>query len=493
MGSSDIRLYMRLQDGRAAEWRTEPPPGLRARTAPIATEAYLLDLLAIALPHLPHGGSPVRHLLAARRLPVADPPAAVLDAVFLDELSRTTFVTLSAAPAAAPAGEILQAWREACDGVQESVRRHWWSFSPNALSVARVCAAFREMHAADTKERWTRWPALDLVKDSSPFSPVSEGLFWEWAGRVFDLEQSADFGAGGMARHVLALNQPIPSGWDHGAWPPGLAAVSLLPHCRGDEEWLEVHAVRGLEPEPPALACSMASATDVGRRRTRNEDDHAAHSERGWAVVSDGMGGHADGDEASRLAVAAFGEAWNSDPHPDPAMHMRQSVHAAADAVWEGNCRLGRGGPEYDDMNIHHRMGCTLTAAALKDGRLHIGHGGDSRLYWRRPSRASGVALPCRQITLDHTDRGHLHRALGPYPKFTADALSLPASPGDLVLLCTDGLTDALGKSCVPVLSEILDRGGATLQQRADALVEAANRKGGPDNITVCLIRIDAA
>ncbi|HKK07563.1 MAG TPA: PP2C family serine/threonine-protein phosphatase [Gemmatimonadota bacterium] len=246
---------------------------------------------------------------------------------------------------------------------------------------------------------------------------------------------------------------------------------------------------------PPA---SFAAATDVGRIREGNEDAWTAVPERGLFAVADGMGGHAAGEIASRLAVRALEEGVAGDGAlPGSVGDARRLLAGAVRAAG----RRIRG--EAREHPGRRGMGTTLTSLLLlPEGDGVLAHVGDSRAYRLRGGRLE-------RLTRDHTwvqeqvDRGALSedearrhpassvltRALGTDAGAEPDVAEVEWKPGDLYLLCSDGLTAALPE---PELAGALEETLAEAQDLeavAGALVREANRRGGPDNITVVLVR----
>lgn len=230
------------------------------------------------------------------------------------------------------------------------------------------------------------------------------------------------------------------------------------------------------------------AASDRGRVRPANEDSCLEAPERGLFAVADGMGGHAGGEVASRIAVETLDRLGSGRPTPSEEW-MRQAIAEANRAILEQAARSAalRG------------MGTTLTAVVVGEaGRATIGHVGDSRAYLLRSGR---LAL----LTCDHTvaqryvDEGRLGpvearvhpmrhlltRALGARRRVEADVVKTELEPGDLLLLCSDGLTGMVPDAD---LEALLSR-GEPLPELARRLVEAANLRGGEDNVTVVLVR----
>lgn len=241
-----------------------------------------------------------------------------------------------------------------------------------------------------------------------------------------------------------------------------------------------------------SLRLEMAMATDVGRVRQRNEDEARVLPEAGAAVLADGMGGHQAGDEASRLAVEVVTEELLKTRRADePA--MTGWIEAANRAIRE----LAGAHPAY------RGMGATIVVAVCQDGVLLFSHVGDSRLY-----RLWDNAL--YQLTEDHTlvqqyinegmissvegktwaGRNLLTQGLG--IEDTANPTFGQASlyAGQTYLLCSDGLTDPVTDEQI---TEILSDERLSAEDAANELVAQANANGGPDNITVAVIRIHEA
>lgn len=236
--------------------------------------------------------------------------------------------------------------------------------------------------------------------------------------------------------------------------------------------------------------------SDRGRVRDSNEDSVLELPRDGLFAVADGMGGHAAGEVASRLAVETLEEALaDGDALPSPEQ--------LTGAVREANRSILRDAEEHPGRS---GMGTTLTALAIDgDLRWRIGHVGDSRAYLHRDGEL-------RQLTTDHSwvgkrvaageltreeARRHpmssvLERALGTSRDVEVDVEEGRAEAGDLFLLCSDGLSDMLPHAELESL--LAPDGGAETEdgpgELADRLVSAANRAGGRDNITVVLVRL---
>lgn len=236
-----------------------------------------------------------------------------------------------------------------------------------------------------------------------------------------------------------------------------------------------------------------ASLTDRGRRRRRNEDALLVEPERALFAVADGMGGHAAGDVASRLAVAALASAVSNSPNglaaDARAAQLRAAVLAAHEAILA----------EAEAVTSQRGMGTTLTVCSPlpHEAAAVIAHIGDSRAYRLRSGRLE-------QLTRDHTwiqnqldegmltpaqARGHpwssvLLRVLGGPGDAEPDLYTVDTRPGDLLLLCTDGLSSVVdGVDLGVLLTQPLP-----IDALAAQLVEAALVRGAPDNVSVILL-----
>ncbi len=233
-------------------------------------------------------------------------------------------------------------------------------------------------------------------------------------------------------------------------------------------------------------AAETVRRTDTGRQRKGNEDSSFARPP--VFVVADGMGGAQAGEVASQLAVEAFEQGLPSTGTPEERL---------AEIVREANRRI------HEVSRLEHEragMGTTLTAAYLDDRQVAIAHVGDSRAYLFRNGTLkrltrdhSLVGELVRQGKLteeqaeEHPQRSIITRALGPEPAVEVDTWTYPTSAGDVLLLCSDGLTSMIPEERI---AEIL-AGAPSLAAAGDQLIAAANAAGGRDNITVVLFRLE--
>jgi protein phosphatase len=240
------------------------------------------------------------------------------------------------------------------------------------------------------------------------------------------------------------------------------------------------------------MILTAAARTDVGRRRSANEDCFALVSELGLYLVADGMGGHTAGQLASRLATAGTIESLRRIASTDASLaeKLRYCIAGANRQIYDTAVAK----PELAGM------GTTLVALLAGGGRLALAHVGDSRAYLIR----SGAI---RQLTEDHSlvgellrrqeispgaARGHPHRhvltrALGVRRLVEADLTELTPAVGDVLALCSDGLTGHVSDDELAGAIAAEPR----LERACEQLVELANQRGGEDNITVALVRCD--
>jgi PPM family protein phosphatase len=228
------------------------------------------------------------------------------------------------------------------------------------------------------------------------------------------------------------------------------------------------------------------SGSDTGLQRRANEDSLLARSP--LFVVADGMGGAQAGEVASRIAVESFDAGLKDAATPE------QSLAAHALAANTRIYELSQNNPD------HAGMGTTLTAVYVGEQEVAIAHVGDSRAYCLRDGELlrltddhSLVDELIRQGRLtpeeaeDHPQRSIITRALGPEAAVEVDTRSFRARPGDVYLLCSDGLTTMVSEAR---LAEIL-LAHTNLRAAGEALIAEANESGGKDNITVILLRLE--
>lgn len=244
--------------------------------------------------------------------------------------------------------------------------------------------------------------------------------------------------------------------------------------------------------DTPASDYAMASGTDRGQVRTRNEDSVLVLPNQGLAILADGMGGHQAGDVASRMAVDVIAESLVSlanaaSDNDVSASDIDHAIHRANDSILDAS----------EDNPQQHGMGSTIVVTSLTPGKFVCVHLGDSRMY-----RVRGGEI--ERITRDHTlaehyielgvmtaeeartweGRNMLLKGLGIDGSIEPETNEGEMVVGDTLVLCSDGLTDVCDDSKIRDL--ILSAEGP--QHAVNQLIAAANDGGGPDNITAVVV-----
>jgi protein phosphatase len=250
------------------------------------------------------------------------------------------------------------------------------------------------------------------------------------------------------------------------------------------------------------LRIEVAGQTDVGRKRSHNEDNFAIYSEFGLYIVADGMGGHASGEVASKMAVETLREFFAStadDPERTWPYKMDRSKGYEEDRLITGvklsNLRIY----ETAQKNSKQRgMGTTICALfAVEDG-VYVAHVGDSRAYRIREGKIEQLTedhsllndyKKMKKLTAEEIEnfphKNVIVRALGMKDTVKVDTRFEAPRAGDTILLCSDGLCGPVtDERMLEILQSSIDLPSATRQ-----LIETANENGGPDNITCVLAR----
>jgi len=251
-----------------------------------------------------------------------------------------------------------------------------------------------------------------------------------------------------------------------------------------------------------SAAIEMVACSDPGRVRTNNEDAVLANARLGLAVLADGMGGYNAGEVASGMATAALGSelahAFETRPPEETTDSGEPWAHAALrDVIARTNAAIHRAAQTQPQCA---GMGTTLVAVQFHDDRVTVAHLGDSRLYRLRDGTL-------KQLTRDHSllqeqiDSGMLDpeqarfsqnknlvtRAMGVEETVDTEIGEHGVRPGDVYLLCSDGLNDMVAddeiEACLTAMS-------ANLPVCAQQLVHMANDNGGKDNVSVILAKV---
>jgi serine/threonine protein phosphatase PrpC len=249
-----------------------------------------------------------------------------------------------------------------------------------------------------------------------------------------------------------------------------------------------------------SLVLDAAGLTDIGRVRVANEDNFGYDERLGIFVVCDGMGGHAAGEIASRIAVDAVLQyfrkhtpALNQNAYPDDAP---LGARLLAEAVKQANDAI----LEYADAHRNTSgMGTTLVAARFAEGNFSIANVGDSRIYLLREGELLQLtedhSLVMEQVrrgmlTVEEAKRSSaqniITRALGTDDSTLPDLGEFPAQVGDVLLLATDGvLRHVEDQEIRDILLQV-----TSLKAACTTLIDAANEGGGDDNSTCVLVRV---
>ncbi|MFN8059454.1 MAG: PP2C family serine/threonine-protein phosphatase [Vicinamibacterales bacterium] len=246
------------------------------------------------------------------------------------------------------------------------------------------------------------------------------------------------------------------------------------------------------------MRVSWAAATHPGTRRPTNEDSFCAREDLGLFVVADGMGGHAAGEVASRVAVDAI-ESFVAETEGDKQrtwpmaydLHLGPAGNRLKAAFSLANRQIGAEIAKQDALS---GMATTAVAVLVAEKEVAVAHVGDSRGYrlhagtlsrltrdhsWVEEQVQAGVLS--NEAAREHPWRNIVTRALAGGPDPVVDLSTIDVTPGDRLLLCSDGLSSVIPDDRIgALLAEPL-----TLQRLCERLVELANAGGGPDNVTV--------
>lgn len=241
-------------------------------------------------------------------------------------------------------------------------------------------------------------------------------------------------------------------------------------------------------------ACGLS---DVGRVRAHNEDSFEIDPENQVYIVADGMGGHRHGEVASRVAVKAV-TAWMQNHRPNGAEEagmpahlasLKTAIESAQDAVQQA---------VEEDVSLVG-MGTTVVAMILSGNSAGVAHVGDSRAYRYRKSQLErltkdhtwvgeqvGAGLLSEEQAKVHPLRNVVTRALGGRGGVAVEVAETSIMPGDVYLLCSDGLTTMLSDEDIE--SHLVE--ATSIEEACRSLISASNSGGGLDNITVLMIEV---
>jgi protein phosphatase len=233
-----------------------------------------------------------------------------------------------------------------------------------------------------------------------------------------------------------------------------------------------------------------SARSEIGRRRSNNEDACLTDLASGFCLVADGMGGEAAGEIASRLFSEAVVEVFQNAQDRNEARVLER--------VQEAFRLANRMVREYAAHNPEHSgLGCTAELLAFSENGFVLGHIGDSRTYRSRDHRLDQLtrdhSLVQRQLESGlispenlrkHPLRNVITRAVGVADEIRLDLIRGPINREDQFLLCTDGLTDLVDDKPIAAILDL----GTSLDQKVNAMIDASLKAGGYDNITVILL-----
>jgi serine/threonine protein phosphatase PrpC len=251
------------------------------------------------------------------------------------------------------------------------------------------------------------------------------------------------------------------------------------------------------------MKATAAGKSHIGKKRRRNEDRILLEDELGLYIVADGMGGHKAGEVASRMVVDTMVTYWRAFKKgapppflvpqdktlPDTANHLVNAIAYTNTVIHEAQKK-----PAY------HRMGSTVAALLVVPDVLWAANVGDSRIYLFRKDRMVQISQE-HSLAGEQKDQAMNHyfhdgnpvfknlltRVLGPQETVDVHILPIQPEPGDLIMMCSDGLTNYAEEQAIEA---VLDDFSLSLERRIDVLIEEALHGGGGDNISVVLLEI---
>lgn len=288
--------------------------------------------------------------------------------------------------------------------------------------------------------------------------------------------------------------------------PPSIVPPDQAGHRqRGTGPTRPGHAIVAQHDNEPRMRARFAGLTDVGLIRERNEDSLLVFPEYRFAAVADGMGGHLSGDVASALAISTLQDFYSNTVGPDRTWPFPYDQELTE----EENCMVT--GVRLANRQVFSRarksrsetgMGTTIVAVMFTPDlkNVIVGHVGDSRCYRVRNgkigqltndhslvSEVSEIAPWLTDEEVQELPTNVITRALGMAPDVVVDLLTSPTQPGDIYLLCSDGLNGMVtDEDILDILLE--DR---SLEDTCATLIERANSAGGVDNTTVVVAKIE--
>ena len=237
----------------------------------------------------------------------------------------------------------------------------------------------------------------------------------------------------------------------------------------------------------------MIGKTDPGMVRDNNEDSIMLRPDLGLAVLADGMGGHQAGEVASAMAIDLVKQFFENASQRSGVLNYNDIV---SDSIMLANSAIFELSKNKADCA---GMGSTVVVTYFDGEKVYVGHVGDSRLYRYRDGELHQVTedhslvqelvsrgLLSKEEAIESTNKNLVTRALGIEESVQIDIAEEEWQPGDIYLLCSDGLNDVLRDD---VISDILESNKDNLETALDSLIETVNSNGGPDNVSVILIQ----
>ncbi len=276
-----------------------------------------------------------------------------------------------------------------------------------------------------------------------------------------------------------------------------LATTALIEHVREIVSLLKGKETITMVQQ---FSLNVAQLTDIGRKRESNEDNMISvipddtqimRKKGALFVVADGLGGHTKGAVASEMVIKHVREAYYRDEGDDIAASLRQAVEHASALIYAANQNQAQ------PPDQEHSMGSTCVAAVLKGDTLYVANVGDSRAYIVRNGQV-------KQVSQDHTPEAEqvraglltaeqaraqqgnkITRCMGTDPVVEVDVFTEPVQQGDILVLCTDGLSRIISDEQIGQVVQQFEP-----QQSVQRLIELANEQGGPDNVTSVVARV---
>lgn len=254
--------------------------------------------------------------------------------------------------------------------------------------------------------------------------------------------------------------------------------------------------VRTVKLFSEVIILDIGVKTDAGRIRDNNQDAYylPLDEERPLFIIADGMGGHKAGEIASNLAIEIISDNFSKSSNSE---HMEEDdiKDKIFSSIDEANDKIYKKAMEEENCS---GMGTTVTLAYIANKNLYIGHVGDSRAYIFKDGNLSQVTEDhslveelikngsiSKEEARHHPQRNIITRAVGTSKKIVADLITLPKNKTEILLLCTDGLTNMLDDE--EIKKSLIN--SENMQQVCEDLVQLSNDKGGYDNITVLAVK----